>query len=166
MPPLTPITVTAREPQPAEGHTRYWLSNGWFIDREERVGRRAYGYRYSAWLPGGSPSGGALFLRGANRLAALLRDLNATTHERKARMTTPSRHGPTTKKEANRLARLATRYGYSKRSETEADARCPRCQERVTAYKFAWEKFTQAKWNDAFHRHVKDAAVNEESGSA
>lgn len=79
-------------------------------------------------------------------------------------MTTPkryqSRHGPITKKEARRLAEQATRYGYSKRSETEADTRCPVCEETVTAYKLAWERFTAAKWDAAFHRHLTDWAID------
>jgi hypothetical protein len=69
-------------------------------------------------------------------------------------------HGPTTKAEAHRLAEQATRYGYSKHSETEADARCPRCQEQVTVYKLAWERLTVAKWDEAFHRHLTDWAIN------
>lgn len=75
-------------------------------------------------------------------------------------------HGLTTKVEARRLAEQATRHGYYKRSDTEADARCPRCQEAVTAYKFAWEKFTVAKWNDAFHRHLTDWAINHAAEAA
>jgi hypothetical protein len=76
---------------------------------------------------------------------------------------TEFRHGPTTKVEARKLAEQATRWGYAKRSETEADARCPRCQEPVTAFKLPWEKFTVAKWNEAFHRHITDYALNERS---
>jgi len=55
--------------------TRYYLMNGWFVEREETVNLRHNGYRYTIWIPGDSEAhkaasfiGGSDTLRGALQL--------------------------------------------------------------------------------------------------
>ena len=62
------LSIGPSFPQGAEGHMRWHLSNGWFIDREERVHRRHMGYKYSIWAPGASKGGNALFIAGSRTL--------------------------------------------------------------------------------------------------
>lgn len=52
--------------------TRYRLENGWFIDRANTNAHRAYGYKYSLWEPGASPTGGAAFRGGSSTLKAAI----------------------------------------------------------------------------------------------
>jgi hypothetical protein len=74
---MTPVVVVARVPQAADGHTRYHLSNGWFIDHERVTGRRSVSSEpFSVWAPGAGPDGIALRLFGGTGLRAVLRRLN------------------------------------------------------------------------------------------
>jgi hypothetical protein len=52
--------------------TRYWLSNGWFIDGSRVRAHQHYGRRYSLWEPGAGPGGIAAWRGGADRLADVL----------------------------------------------------------------------------------------------
>jgi uncharacterized paraquat-inducible protein A len=61
-----------------------------------------------------------------------------------------------TKAAARRLARSARRYGYSKRSDTEGDVRCPRCHRPVAFYKLASERFTAATMDAAVIAHLRE----------
>ena len=65
-----PVTVTGRARW--DGFTRYWLSNGWFIDGARRSYHYHAGWKYSLWEPGGDPSGCAGFRGGAPTLALAL----------------------------------------------------------------------------------------------
>jgi hypothetical protein len=61
-----------------------------------------------------------------------------------------------TKREAGAAARQATRYGYHHVDATEGYVFCPRCRERVPAYKLAWERWTLPKWTAGFLAHLED----------
>ena len=53
---------------------RYYLTNGWFIDREKYPGSA---YKYTAWAPGASPCGCAAQVGGGNTLLAALTSIGA-----------------------------------------------------------------------------------------
>lgn len=77
---MSQVTVIHREVQVAAGDIRYHLSNGWYIQRCERLHRSYQGNRYELWEPGGSQDGRyAGFRGGTSSLADALGVANGRT---------------------------------------------------------------------------------------
>ena len=76
--PGEPITIIGRQVLTEQDDVRFHLSNGWFIDSDTAVRRRAVReHRDSAWEPGGHPSGCAALRGTASNRSDLLAQLNA-----------------------------------------------------------------------------------------